>query len=709
MAELLLELFSEEIPAVIQKNTVNTLEASFKDRLAKAGIEYKNIKAYATPRRLAVVVDGLPKVQKDSVVEKKGPRVDAPGKAVEGFLRSVGAASPDDLEKRKTDKGEFYFSVVKQKGQPVADVLKDVVKEVIFTYPWPKSMKWGAHHIRWTRPLHNILCLFDEEVLPVSFGHLNANNKSKGHRFLSPKEFTVKNFEEYKTKLLEHKVVLDSEERRSIIEKGADKKAKTHGLSLRSDPALLDEVVGLVEWPVVLVGNIDEKFLDVPQESLIMSMRSHQKYFSLLNPDGSLAPYFITVSNVETADKNQKIINGNERVLRARLEDAKFFWDQDRRSSLESRLPKLEQVVFHAKLGSVAEKTRRVSALAKLIAVWIPHANLVLVERAANLCKVDLTTEMVGEFPELQGLMGSYYAIESKETEEVASAIKDHYSPLGPNDSCPTAPVSVAVALADKVDTLTGLFAVDEKPTGSKDPYALRRAALGVIRIILENKLSIPLDLLFEKSLSKYPKNVLKSDKIEKGVVFSKKEKPKQKQERVIADLLEFFIDRLKFLLKAKNVRHDLLEAVFNGGNESDLARLVERVEALSHFVESEDGRNLIAAYKRATNIVVAEEKRDGISYTGNPDKDLLKKKEEKYLYGMFTKIRPKIADGLKRNDFAAVMSELSSLRMAIDKFFENVVVNCDDGAIRKNRLLLLSQFRSFLNQVANFSKIESS
>ncbi len=709
MAELLLELFSEEIPSGMQLKALEQLKTALSTRFDSDGIAYGDISGYATPRRLVLVVDGLEKKQSDSVEEKRGPRADAPANAIEGFVKSVGMKL-EELEKRNTDKGEFYFAVIRKKGRDVAVCLVEILQEILYSFTWPKSMKWGQNNIRWIRPLHNILCLFDGDVLPVTFGHLSANNHSRGHRFLSEGAFEVTNFKDYEQKLHDNFVVLDSKKRKEIIENESSALAKLFGLTVKRDEGLLDEVTGLVEWPVVLLGRIEEKFMSVPKEVLITAMRSHQKYFSLLNAKGELAHYFLTVSNMKSEDKGAKIISGNERVLRARLEDAKFFWDKDRRISLESRVDDLNKVVFHAKLGTVAEKVTRMTELAKLLSVWIPHANLVLAERAAKLSKADLTTEMVGEFPELQGLMGSYYAIESKEDQSVADAIKDHYSPMGPNDDCPKAPLSIAVALADKIDTLMGLFAVDEKPTGSKDPYALRRAALGILRIMLENNLRIPMKLLFEKAITKYPKSLLKSPK-KPGKLLSiggdKADKPKARQEKLISELLEFLAERLRFLLKAQSVRPDLINAVFDGGLEDDFNRLVHRVKTLDAFLSTEDGVNLSAAYKRATNIVLAEEKKHNTHYEGEPDRGLLELPEERELYELFAEIIPVIESSLKGDDFATVMKELARLRQPLDRFFDKVIVNSDDEAVRKNRLLLLSQFRAFLNQVANFSVIE--
>jgi glycyl-tRNA synthetase beta chain len=700
MAELLLELFSEEIPASLQIRAKEDFKKAVADRFLIDGLTYDSIECFATPRRLTLRVEGLPLEQKEIVTEKRGPRIDAPKAAIDGFLKSSGlhdtvenlknnmtGTGHRQLITRKEDKGEFYFALIKKEGRALYEVLAEILPEILNAFTWPKSMKWGAYNIRWVRPLHNILCVFDDKTVPVNFGHLSSNNKTRGHRFLSSGEFAVKDFADYKKKLLENHVVLELEERKNIIRKSAEEQAKKLGVTIKSDEKLLDEVAGLVEWPVVLVGNIEEKFMHVPQEVLITAMRSHQKYFSMLDSKGNLAPYFVTVSNMQPKDNGAKIISGNERVLRARLEDAKFFWDNDRSVSLESRVAGLNKIIFHAKIGTVLEKVERLEGLTKLLADFIPGLDAKLAVRAAKLCKADLVTQMVGEFPELQGLMGGYYAAESKENPAVSLAIKEHYSPQGPSDVCPTAKVSIAVALADKIDTLIGLFAADEKPTGSKDPYALRRASLGVIRIILENDLRIQLKKLFETAIGNYP--------------------TKQKKEQVINDLLEFLADRLRALLKDQSIRHDAITAVLDESKDDDLNRIVQRVKALDNLLKTDDGVNLSAAYKRATNIVLAEEKKDKKSYDGPPREKLLEVSEEIDLYRLFSELKPVSEHMLKNDEFEKVMKELVKLRKPIDDFFEKVTVNSENAAARENRLLLLAQFRESLNKVANFSKIE--
>lgn len=687
MAELLLELFSEEIPARMQAKAAEDLKQLTLARLEEQGIVFNTANAFVTPRRLALVIEGIPLQQPDSVVEKKGPRVGSPQGAIDGFLKSVGLAL-DELEIRNTDKGEFYFSTVQQKGLPTAELVVPLLEAVIASISWPKSMRWGESTIRWVRPLQNILCVFEGAILPVKFGHLTANNLSFGHRFLSKGSFTVASFAEYKAKLRDAKVVLDREERKQIIQVNAEKAAAAKGFTVMPDQGLLEEVAGLVEWPVVLMGQIDEQFMHVPKEVLSVSMRTHQKYFSLVTKDNSLAPHFITVANMDPIDGGAKIIAGNERVLRARLSDARFFWDQDRKKTLESRIPVLEKVVFHAKLGTVLDKARRMEKLAAFIASYTHtrKADATKAARAALLAKADLVSEMVMEFPELQGIMGGYYATHNNEDNEVAQAIADHYRPLGPSDSCPEAAVSYVVALADKIDTLVGLFAIGEKPTGSKDPFALRRAALGVIRILEENRLflSMPLKPVLAEAMKSF-------------AVASKD----------TAELLEFFADRVKAMLKSRDIRHDVISAVFDGGNEDNMARLIERANALQRFLDSASGKAILAAYNRASNIVLLEEKKDNASYSGAPSAAALVLAEEKLLWDALEKVKPGVQAAIEQEKFEAAMTSLASLQAPINDFFDKVIVNAEEADIRANRLRLLSQIRGLLDGVANFRIIE--
>jgi len=699
MAELLLELLSEEIPARMQGGAAADLARLLTERLGAAGLSHGEARAFVTPRRLAVVVEGLAVTQPDVREEKRGPRVGAPDSAVQGFLRSTGLATLEACEVRDTGKGEFYFASVEKKGRAVAEVLAEIVPEIVRTFPWPKSMRWGAGRLRWVRPLHSILCVFNGAVVPLALENggasgvgLRAGNRTRGHRFLAPAEFAVSGFTEYRDKLRAAYVVLDPNERSEMIAADAARLAAGAGLVVKPDAALLAEVAGLVEWPVPLMGGIDRAFLDLPPEVLTAAMRAHQRYLSLVDAKGNLAPCFIVVANMLTDDGGKEIVAGNERVLRARLSDAKFFWDQDRKATLESRVPKLHEIVFHAKLGTLAEKVERAAALAAELAVHVPGADTDLVRSAAMLSKADLTTGMVGEFPELQGIVGRYYALAEGEKAEVADAIRDHYAPQGPGDRCPDAPVSVVAGLADKIDTLVGFFAVGEKPTGSKDPFALRRAALGVIRLVLENGLRIPLAAAFREC------HRLLSGTVKGGC---------RTPEETAADLLDFFADRLKVHLRDKGVRHDLVAAVFALGGEDDLVRLLARVEALAGFIGTEDGANLLVAYRRAANIVRIEEKRDRREYKGEPDAGLLREADEKSLATALDAVEDGLKTALAREDFAGAMTALALLRQPVDKFFDSVTVNCEDGKLRENRLKLLGRIVAAMNLIADFSRIE--
>ncbi len=686
MAELLFELFSEEIPARMQAQAAETLTTQITERLKAVNISPSKARFFYTPRRITLVLDGVPEKQDDVTIERKGPSVSAPADALQGFLRSTGLTL-EQLEKRDSPKGAFYFAVIQQKGRPVAEVLTEIIQDVITNFVWPKSMRWGGYAVRWVRPLQSILALFNGAVLPVRFAHIEAANTTEGHRFLSKQgRFAVKDFADYQAKLRDAFVILDAQERKKIIQDQANQQAVAQGLTVKQDLGLLDEVAGLVEWPVVLMGDIEQRFMEVPSEVLVTTMRVNQRYFSLLDKAGKMAPKFLITSNITATDGGKRIIAGNERVLRARLEDAAFFWNQDQKVKLEDRVKDLGSMVFHASLGTVAEKVERLQKLSVTLARYT-KADEATAKRAALLAKADLVTGMVGEFPELQGIMGAYYAAKAKEPQAIVDAIRDHYRPLGPNDQCPKEPVAVTVALADKLDSLVGLFAIGEKPTGSKDPYALRRATLGIIRLITENQLRIPLREALEAALALYPQ------------AAGKKE--------VIAELLEFFGDRLKVSLKEQSIRHDLIVSVFDGGNEDDVVRLINRVNALDSLLKTDDGINLLAAYKRATNIVAIEEKKDGKSYNAAPDTKLLQQDEEKQLVNRLDALRPTIQSALKAERFTDAMAEVATLRKPVDVFFDKVTVNADDKALRTNRLLALSQIRSFLNQVANFSVIE--
>ncbi len=676
MPELLLELLSEEIPARMQARAADDLKRLVCDGLKKAGLAFDNADAFVTPRRLALVVDGIPESTPDISEERRGPSTGAPEKAVAGFKGSLPEGTK--IEKRETDKGEFYFAQVEQKGGQTKDLLADIMGGAIAALGWPKSMRWADNTVRWVRPLQGMACIFSGAVIAVQFGPVEASDSTVGHRFLSPKSFKVKDVADYKAKLEKAHVILDAAERRDRIEAAAGKLAKAAKLELKDDPGLLAEVAGLVEWPVVLMGAIDSDFMDLPDEVLTTSMRHHQKYFALLDANGKLAPKFIVVANTETADKGKAVVAGNERVLRARLSDAKFFWDQDRSRRLDSRIQELGGRVFHAKLDTMLDKALRIEQLAGAVADYC-GADADTAMRAALLAKADLSTGMVAEFPDLQGVMGRYYALNDGEKPEVCAAIAEHYAPQGPGDACPSAPVSIAVALADKIDTLAGFWAIDEKPTGSKDPFALRRAALGVIRLILENGLRLPLAEVFDNAQGDCD----------------------------VADLLAFFADRLKVHLKEKGVRHDHIDAVFSLGGEDDLVRLLARVEALGAFLDTDDGGNLLVAYKRAANIVRIEEKKDAKRYDGDVDEKRLELKEEKSLHKELKSTAPTIAEALKDENFHAAMGQLAGLRKPVDDFFDQVTVNCEDEALRENRLRLLSEISSVLNDVADFSKIQ--
>jgi glycyl-tRNA synthetase beta chain len=686
MAELLLELFSEEIPARMQARAASQLAELTTAALAEVGLAHGPVASYSTPRRLTLVVADLVESQPDALVERRGPRVGAPPKALEGFLGSLGVEDYR-LEEQDDKKGKVHVARFTRHGQPTAEVLVPLLGQVLTRLPWPKSMRWGAHTVRWVRPLHSIICLLGDTVVPVAFGPITAAALTRGHRFLAPGPIEVTGFADYRDKLRAAFVELDSAERLRRIAAGADELADQAGLRVRHDPGLLAELCGLVEWPVPLLGRIEARFMALPQEVLVTSMRQHQKYLALEDADGGLAARFVIVANLPS-DDSAAIIAGNERVLRARLWDAQFFWEKDRKASLDSRVPGLAGMVFHARLGSLGDKVARLEALAPWLAARIPGADAGQASRAAHLCKADLVSEMVGEFPELQGIMGRYYARDAGEPDNIATAIAEHYAPQGPADRCPTAPTSVAVALADKLDTLAGFFAIDEKPTGSKDPFALRRAALGVLRLILENRLRLPLRAAFAQALAGYAEQ-----QVDRAAVT--------------ADLLDFFADRLKVHLRTEGVRHDLVSAVFATGQDDDLIRLLARVDALRDFLATDDGANLLVAHRRASNIVRIEEKRDGRPYAGTPDSERLEQDEEQALYARLESVGGEIEAALGREAFTEAMAALAHLRRPVDAFFDRVTVNADDPGQRENRLCLLARIRSALGTVADFSLIE--
>ena len=728
-------------------------------KLAEAGLEYKDIKTFATPRRLTAVVDGLPARSPDVREEKKGPRVDAPEAAIKGFLKSVGLASVDQAEKRDDKKGAYYIATIEKRGRHTAEVVAEIAPDIVRSFPWPKSMRWGSGRLRWVRPLHSILCLLDGKVVEFEIDGIASGKKTRGHRFMAPEPLAVKDFADYRKKLREAKVVLDGDERAKIILDGARELAKNEKLTLVEDVGLLAENAGLTEWPVPLIGSFDQSFLEVPAEVLATSMKAHQKCFSLRKGD-KLANRFILVANLKAKDGGQAIVEGSERVIAARLADAKFFFDQDRKVMLEDRVTKLRDIIFHDKLGSQYDRIQRLRSLAREIAPLV-GARPDDAERAAILSKADLLTGMVGEFPELQGVMGRYYALDQKEDASVADAIAAHYKPLGPSDEVPREPVAIALALADKLDMLVGFWAIDEKPTGSKDPYALRRAALGIIRIVLENKIRLPvLDAIgdwiatrrdSEKVADQYyrfdagtvwlitghpdikrrpaqawfridkryslaeaalavstanPSQLLQMFVVMTDDLSSIPEASRQIAQPVALSLIAFFADRLKVHLREQGARHDLVDAVFALGGD-DLLMIVKRVEALGRFLDTEDGANLLTGTKRAINILRIEEKKDTVTYDQAPDPNLLKRIEEKALAKAVDEVEKAAAAAVANEDFEAAMAAMALLRAPVDEFFESVTVNTQEPGLRENRLRLLNRIRATTLTVADFSKIE--
>ncbi|UHC16654.1 glycine--tRNA ligase subunit beta [Methylobacterium currus] len=700
MPDLLLELFSEEIPARMQRRAAEDLRKLVTDALVERGFLYEGAKAFATPRRLALHVAGLPPRGQDVREERKGPRVGAPEGAVQGFLKSAGLASLDEAKiVADPKKGEFYVAVIERPGRETIEVLAEILPAIVKSFPWPKSMRWGAASrepgsLRWVRPLHSIVASFGPEtetpeVVPFSVDGIEAGLTTRGHRFMAPQPIEVRRFADYLPALERAFVVLDSERRKDIILHDARDLAFARGLDLVEDEGLLEEVAGLVEWPVTLMGAFDERFLAIPPEVIRATIRANQKCFVLRGapgPDGRerLANAFILVSNLVASDGGAAIVAGNERVVRARLSDAAFFWETDRKLRLEDRLPKLENIVFHEKLGTQAKRVERIAALARALAPAV-GADPDLATRAARLAKADLVTEMVGEFPELQGLMGRYYAAEQGEDPAVAAAIEEHYKPLGPSDRVPSEPVSVAVALADKLDTLVGFWAIGETPTGSKDPYALRRAALGVIRLILASEARLPLRAQIAAAAAGHGQ---------------------QDSDSFAGDLLAFFADRLKVYLRDQGARHDLIDAVFALPGQDDLLMVVRRVEALGRFLDTEDGRNLLAGYRRAANILRIEEKKDGRAYDAAPDQALLSLTEESALADALRTAGAEAGRAVAAEDFEGAMRALSTLRAPVDAFFDTVTVNAEDAALRANRLALLNGLRAATREVADFSRI---
>ena len=806
MPDLLLELFSEEIPARMQAKAADDLRKMVTDKLVAEGLVYEGAKAFVTPRRLALTVHGIPQRQPDLKQERKGPKIGAPDAAVQGFLKAAGLKSLDEAKIQRDPKGDFYIALMEKAGRPAIDVIAEIIPLIIRTFPWPKQMRWGERSARngaltWVRPLHSIVATFgieteEPEIVKFDVAGIEAGQTTYGHRFMAPAAIEVRRFDDYVSKLEAARVVLDPERRKNIILEDAKELAFAQGYELVEDQALLDEVAGLVEWPVVLMGSFDEEFLSIPGEVIRATIRNNQKCFVLSLPNSGelppplrgrvgeggvqqstspppltpprkgegerLANRFILTANVEATDGGKAIVAGNERVIRARLSDAKFFYETDLKTKLEDRLPKFEQIVFHEKLGTQAERIARIERLAAELAPLV-GADVAKTKRAAQLAKADLLTEVVGEFPEVQGLMGRYYALAQGEDASVAAAIEDHYKPQGPADRVPTDPVSIAVALADKLDTLVGFWAIDEKPTGSKDPYALRRAALGVIRLIVENKLRLaiasltsPHFVLLGKQIAAvatHKRRAAIPDDSGVAVIVGSDVSMRITQPfggRLVdsrsIDLLSFFADRLKVQLRDQGARHDLVDAVFAAGElppplrgrvgeggdpqagssslpppptpprkgegsvagqQDDLLMVVRRVEALGKFLDSDDGKNLLAGTKRASNILAIEEKKDKRTFDGAPDASLFNVDEEKKLASAITQVKTEASAAVAKEDFASAMTAMAKLRPAVDAFFDKVKVNDDDKAVRENRLKLLNEIREATRAVADFSKIQ--
>ncbi|MEP5151935.1 glycine--tRNA ligase subunit beta [Planktotalea sp.] len=756
MPDLLIELFSEEIPARMQGKAADDLKKLVTDGMVEAGLTYASAAAFSTPRRLALTVEGVLAESPTVREERKGPKVGAPDKAIEGFLRGAGLTR-DQLEERDTPKGAVYFASIEKAGRPAAEIIAEVLEKAIRNFPWPKAMRWGSGSLRWVRPLHSIICLLTDEagseVVPLDIDGIASGKTTYGHRFMAPAQLTVNNFEDYEAQLKRAFVVLSPAERADAIWQDATNQAFANGLEVVEDAGLLREVAGLVEWPVVLMGEIAEDFLGLPPEVLQTSMKEHQKFFSVKNAKTGRIERFITVANRETKDNGATILAGNQKVLFARLSDAKFFWENDLRtakSEMASWTEALSNVTFHNKLGMQSERIERIATLARELAPVV-GADADEAERAAKLAKADLSSEMVYEFPELQGLMGRYYAEAAGESAAVAAAAEEHYAPLGPSDDVPTAPVSVAVSLADKIDTLTGFWTINEKPTGSKDPFALRRAALGVIRLALENGLDFSLNLALEASINRIQDilvlkhSVLRLDHAEfdeggspKKFEWNKAEydpnsddkyyfafgdyedhvnadstnfpfemPPIKKVKQIVEELLSFFHDRLKVYLRDQGIRHDVIDACIAMDGNDDIALLVKRATALEAFLKTDDGTNLLQGFKRANNILSKEEEKDGVEYSYGGDVKFAETDEERALFAALDSETSVIQGALASEDFAAAMSAMAALRAPIDAFFEAVQVNSDNATVRRNRLNLLSDIRKLVGSVADLTRVE--
>ena len=728
MSELLLELFSEEIPARLQTRAADDLRRLMVDGLKAKGLEVGEARSFATPRRLALVIEGVPKKSPAVSEERKGPRVGAPEQALAGFLKGAGLASIDKAQIVKDEKkGDFYVTRVNKPGRAAGEIVNEVLRDTIVNFPWPKTMRFNAKldtgaELRWIRPLHAIVLLLDGKVVPFEIAGIKAGKETRGHRFLGNEPFKVTDFADYEKQLKKHKVVLDSATRAASINEGAHALAKDAHLTLVEDDALAAENAGLTEWPTVLMGEFDKAFLAVPAECLTTAMKTHQKCFSLRHGK-KLSNHFLLVTNLKTKDGGKTIVAGNEKVIAARLSDAKFFWEQDLKKKLEMMRDELKGITFHEKLGKQFERAERVKELARQIATSQELCEAALAQRAAELAKADLVSGMVGEFPELQGLMGRYYAEAEHMNPAIARAIELHYKPKGPTDSVPLESegdgAAVAVALADKLDMLVGFWAIGEKPTGSGDPYQLRRAALGVIRLLIENDLRMPLlnataDALKLHESNEKPGTIRTDFQVatleiggEEHQSISETLTPiSTATSRVTVDLLAFFAERLKVYLRDKGARHDLIDAIFSLPGQDDLALIVKRVEALTEFLKTDDGANLLAGVKRAQNILTIEEKKDKTSHAGDVDSALLREPEEQTLAAAIDKVKSDTVAALNVENFAGSMRALAELRAPVDAFFDKVIVNADDAALRQNRLHLLSQIRAATLNVADFTKI---
>ncbi len=737
MSELLLELFSEEIPARLQARAGDDLRRLMVEGLKARGLEVGEARSFATPRRLTLVIDDVPAKSPAVAEERKGPRVGAPEQAVQGFLKAAGLQSLDEAQIVTDEKkGDYYLARIEKPGRAAGEIIAEALRETIVGFPWPKTMRFNrpldaeaSAELRWVRPLHAIVCLLGGKVVPFEIAGIKAASTTRGHRFHGNEPFKVASFHDYEKGLKSHKVILDAKRRAAVIAEEAHVLAGEAKLALVEDEGLLAENAGLTEWPVVLLGSFDKSFLEVPAECLTTSMKTHQKCFSLRDPrTKKLASKFLLVSNLKAKDGGKEIVAGNEKVIAARLSDAKFFWEQDIKKKLEPMHFELKGITFHEQLGTQWDRMERVTELSRQIAGAV-DAEPELAGRAAQLAKADLVSGMVGEFPELQGLMGRYYAEAEKMHPKIAVAIEEHYKPRGASDTVPTAPVSIAVALADKLDTLVGFWIIGEKPTGSGDPYQLRRAALGIIRIVLENDLRLPLPRYIAEvyllhcgranpeaaaDVRGEVEQIMQERGVTKDAAFALFEGSERLNDAlrfmrfapIVSDLMAFFAERLKVHLREKGARHDLIDAVFSLGGQDDLALIVKRVEALDAFLKTEDGANLLTGVKRAQNILSIEEKKDKTSYAGTYDVALLKENEELALAAAIESVKQDTAAAINVENFAGAMRALAELRAPVDAFFDAVTVNIDDAGLRANRLHLLSEIRAATLNVADFTKI---